>query len=169
MDDKGDFFTYSNRTYLRGTKRLVYRERLDRFKQQLGITPIEERLSVFHSRSCDVGRFTAYVKAKADANNEGLSLLYTAKKFRQYRLYSYINKQRTQAKMINTIKATYGPDHIVILGDWSMGKQMRHFISTPNLGLRRTLAQHFRVFLIDEYHTSKLHHRTEQECGKLSL
>ena len=39
--------------------------------------------------------------------------------------------------MVNKIVNKYSKDHIIIIGDWSIGKQMRNFISTPNLTLKR--------------------------------
>ena len=43
--------------------------------------------------------------------------------------------------MVNKIANKYSKDHIIIIGDWSIGKQMRNFISTPNLTLKRKLQE----------------------------
>ena len=58
---------------------------------------------------------------------------------------------------------------IIIMGDWSIEKQMRDFISTPNIWIKRKLNERFAVFNIDEFRTSSLHHKTEEICGNLSL
>jgi hypothetical protein len=58
---------------------------------------------------------------------------------------------------------------IIIIGDWSVGKQMRGMISTPNMRLKRQLAKFFVLFLIDEFRTSCLHWLTEQRCENLEL
>ncbi len=42
-------------------------------------------------------------------------------------------------------------------------------MSTPNIGIKRKLKDRFTVYNIDEYHTSKLHHKTEEECNKILL
>jgi hypothetical protein len=38
---------------------------------------------------------------------------------------------------------------------------MRHFISTPNLGLKRKLAEYYPIYNLDEYRTSCINHKTE--------
>ena len=65
------------------------------------------------------------------------------------------------------IEKKYSKDHTIIIGDWSIGKQMRNFISTPNLSLKRKLKERFKVYNIDEFRTSKLHYKTEEECSNL--
>jgi hypothetical protein len=57
----------------------------------------------------------------------------------------------------------------LIFGDWSVGKQMRNFISTPNVRLMRLLADYFQIYYLDEFRTSCLHWKTEEKCGHLSL
>jgi hypothetical protein len=58
---------------------------------------------------------------------------------------------------------------VLIFGDWSVGKQMRNFISTPNIRLMRLLKRTFQVYYLDEYRTSCLHWKTEAKCEHLSL
>jgi hypothetical protein len=58
---------------------------------------------------------------------------------------------------------------IIIMGDWSIGQQMRNIISTPNVRLKRLLARHFILYTIDEFRTSCLHNKTEEKCDNLYL
>ena len=58
---------------------------------------------------------------------------------------------------------------IIIIGDWSIGKQMRHLLSTPNIRLKRLLARYFSIYNIDEFRTSCIHHETENRCENLYL
>jgi hypothetical protein len=58
---------------------------------------------------------------------------------------------------------------VLIFGDWSVGKQMRNFISTPNVRLMRLLKKNFQIYYLDEYRTSCLHWKTEVRCEHLSL
>mgnify|MGYP005824519597 CR=1 FL=1 len=44
---------------------------------------------------------------------------------------------------------------------------MRHFISTPNLGLKRKLTERFNVYHLDEFRNSILHWKTEQKGDHL--
>ena len=71
------------------------------------------------------------------------------------------------ARTVQDQKST--PSPILIMGDWSKGKEMRGKMSTPNIRILRLLAKHFKVFLIDEFRTSKLEYRSEQVCDNLYL
>ncbi len=68
--------------------------------------------------------------------------------------------------MINEIKEKYKTkdqkEIIIAYGDWSIGKQLRGFMPTKGIGLKRTLSKYFRIINIDEYNTSKMCHY----CGK---
>ena len=55
------------------------------------------------------------------------------------------------------------------MGDWSIGKQMKNFISTPNLGLKRKLNEHYKVYNLDEFRTSLLNCKTNNKCENLYL
>jgi len=168
MDDDGNYFSYTNRQYLKETKRLKYQSLLKNYKDKIEITKIEEGLNKYNSKTCNIEKFKEYITAKIEAN-EILVPLYQDIKFRQYKLYAYINKKRTEDNMVNKITNKYSKDHIIIIGDWSIGKQMRNFISTPNLTLKRKLQETFRVYNIDEFRTSCLSYKTEEPCENLYL
>lgn len=80
-----------------------------------------------------------------------------------------MNTKRSEAKLIQLIKDTYGTDIIIIIGNWSISKQMRNFISTPNIGLKRILSSEFPVYNFDEFRTSCLNYKTEKLCDNLYL
>ena len=71
--------------------------------------------------------------------------------------------------MNNLIKKKFGKNLNIVYGDWGMTKQMRYFISTPNLGVKRKLKEKFNVFNIDEYRTSCLHYKTEEKGNNLYI
>jgi hypothetical protein len=71
--------------------------------------------------------------------------------------------------MVNKIANKYSKDHIITIGDWSIGKQIRNFISTPNVTLKRKLQETFKVYNIDEFRTSCLSYKTEEVCENLYL
>ena len=168
MDDDGNHFSYTNRMYLKETKRLKYQSLLKNYKDRIDISKIEEELNKYNSKTCNIEKFQEYINAKIKAN-EKLVPLYQEVKFRQYKWYSYINKKRTEDNMVNKIATKYSKDHIIIIGDWSIGKQMRNFISTPNLTLKRKLQETFKVYNIDEFRTSCLSYKTEEICENLYL
>jgi hypothetical protein len=129
---------------------------------------LSKSVKIVNSKSVNFAKFKEYIKNKNKVNIE-LFTKYNDVKFRKYKWYAYINKKRTEDNLINEIKMTFGKDSIVVLGDWFIGKQMRNFISTPNLGLKRKLNEHFKVYSIDEFRTSQLNWRTEEICENLCL
>jgi len=119
MDDDSNYFSYTNRHYLKETKRLKYQSLLKNYKDKIEITKIEDK---YNSKTCNIEKFQEYITAKIEAN-EILVPLYQDIKFRQYKWYAYINKKRTEDNMVNKIAKKYSKDHIIIIGDWSIGKK----------------------------------------------
>jgi hypothetical protein len=168
MNDDGKFYSYTNKQRVNETKRLKYQNILKKYRGELDITSKENELSAYNSKSCNIASFNEFITKKINTN-EVLYKLYQNNKFRQYRWYAFINKKRTEDNMLNKIEKTYTKDSIIIIGDWSIGKQMKNFISTPNLSLKRKLQERFKVYDIDEYRTSCLNYMTEELCKNLYL
>ena len=168
MNDEGKFFSYTNKQRVNETKRLKYQKILKKYKDELNITSKENELTSYNSKSCNITKYNDYITKKLNTN-EMLYKLYQNTKFRQYKWYAFINKKRTEDNMLNKIEKTYTKDSIIIIGDWSIGKQMKNFISTPNLSLKRKLQERFKVYNIDEYRTSCLNYKTEELCNNLYL
>lgn len=168
MDDDGNYFSYTNKQRIKETKRIKYSSLLKNYKDKQHITEIENTLSLFNSKTCDIEKFKEYIKEKLKVN-DAIATLYQDEKFRQYKWYSYINTKRTEDNMLNKIENKYGKDIKIIIGDWSIGKQMRNFISTPNLTIKRKLNTRFEVYNIDEFRTSCLNYKTEELCNNLYL
>jgi hypothetical protein len=168
MDDDGNFLSYTNKQRIRETKRLKYQVLLKNYKDKLNITTQENTLSAFNSKTCNLEKFKEYITEKIKVNQE-LYTSYQNEKFRQYKWYAYINKKRTEDNMLNKIENKYGKDIKIIIGDWSIGKQMRNFISTPNLAIKRKLKTRFQLYNIDEFRTSCLNYITEEPCKNLYL
>ncbi len=173
MDDNNKFISYTNKEHMEKTKRLKYSKKLNIYKTNLGITSIETELSGFNSKSCIVEDFKKYIKKKLEVNDKVLDLYNDNNndnnKFIQYKWYSFINKKRAEDKLLNKIEKEYSKEHTVIIGDWSIGKQMSNFISTPNITLKRKLKERFKVYNIDEFRTSCLNYKTENKCENLIL
>ena len=168
MDDNNKFISYTNKEHMERTKRLKYSKKLNTYKSDLGITKNENTLSDFNSKSCIVEDFKKYIKQKLEVNDKVVKL-YNDNKFRQYKWYSFINKKRAEDNLLNKIEKEYSKEHIIIIGDWSIGKQMSNFISTPNITLKRKLKERFKVYNIDEFRTSCLNYKTEKRCENLIL
>ena len=168
MDDEGKFYSYTNKQRVNETKRLKYQNILKKYRDELDITSKENELSLYNSKSCNITKYNDYITKKLNTN-EMLYKLYQNTKFRQYKWYAFINKKRTEDNMLNKIEKVYNKDSIIIIGDWSIGKQMKNFISTPNLSLKRKLQERFKVYNIDEYRTSCLNYKTEELSKNLYL
>jgi hypothetical protein len=164
----GKILRYSNKEHIKKTKRLEYAEKLKELKDNLGITKKENKLSKYSSKTVDFKNFCKYIK-KRNTIKKKIQDKYQNIKFRQLKWYSYINNERVRATLINNISKKFGQDIIIFYGDWSIGKQMANFISTPNLSLKRRIAEKFKVYNLDEYNTSKLSNATFKECENLIL
>ena len=167
IDDEGNRYNYSNGQRLHETKRLKYNKLLKNHRKKEGIVEIETILSSFNSKSCIFNNFKAYIQKKNEIN-ELLFDKYLNEKFRKYKWFSYLNTVKSNKKMVDDIEKKYSKDHIIIIGDWSVKKQMKHMISTPNLTLKRLLAKKFKVYNIDEFRTSCLDWHYEGYCGNLN-
>ena len=88
--------------------------------------------------------------------------------FRKYKWYGYINRKKAETDLVRDIKTTFGKDSIMIHGDYS-GKGVIKYISSPNVGLKRKLAEYIKVYNIDEFRTSCLNYKTEERCENIYL
>ena len=168
IDDNGIRLHYSNSRRVSETKRLKYQRLIKNYKDKLGISSIENELSDYNSKTCNLTKFKKYIKEKNKINNK-LFELYEDEKFRKYKWYSFINTKSCEDNMLNLIEKKFGKDIVIVIGDWCVTKQMRHIISTPNIGIKRKLKERFNVYNIDEFRTSCLYHKTEQKCSNLYL
>ena len=168
MNDKGVYFRYSISERIHETKRLEYQNKLLKYKNENGMIKIESELSGYNSKSCDVDEFKKYIKKKNEINLK-LKEKYIDTIFRKYKWYGTINKKRSEDILLNKIEKVYGKNIIMIYGDWSIGKQKRNFISTPNKGLKKKLATRFTIYSIDEFKTSKINYKSLEETENLYL
>jgi len=163
MDENKNVLSYTTAQHTHNTKRFKYQKILERYKNEKGITKIEEKLSGVCSKTCYVQNFKNYLDIKCEVN-EKLLPMYADEFFRRYSWYSFINTKRAEDKMLDLIEKKFGKDAIIILGDASLGTNMRGLVSTPNIKLNRKLKTRFKVFLIDEFRTSCLpYHTSEKE------
>jgi hypothetical protein len=167
MNEAGETFTYNNKTHVFKTKRLKYQRMTQRYKNQEGISEVENELSAYSSKTCDFELFKDFIYNKNQINRE-LFNDYAAERFRQYKWYGYINKKRAETDLVRDIKETFGKNTILVMGDWSAKCNIK-YMSTPNLSLKRRLAQQLTVYSLDEFRTSCLSSVTEEKCDNLYL
>lgn len=167
-NEKGDCLRYTNKTHLKKIKRIKYQTLLQNYKKKNGIDVIERQLTSYNSKSCIYSKFKDYIKKKNVLNKQLLDK-YENEIFRKYKWYGYINRKKAETDLVRQIKKTFSKDVTLVYGDWSSGHQMKNFISTPNLGLKRKLGEYFKIYNIDEFRTSCLNHKTLGKCENLYL
>ena len=163
IDDNGKVFRYTRKQRLRETGRLKNQKTVHKYKKEMGIDKIETKLLEKNSKTTNYGKFKEYVKNKNKVNSE-LFKYYEEKFLRRMKLRTYINTQKSEAKMINNMKKIYNQKNkkeiMLVYGDCNVGKQMRGIISTPMIGMKRLLKKEFEIINIDEFRTSCLDYRT---------
>jgi hypothetical protein len=164
----GIMFKYSTKQKMYETKRLIYTKKLEKIKLKNGIKKIETKISEYSSKTCDLDKFLKYVKI-INKNLITLRDKYNEKeKLYRFRSNSYINKRRSNDRLVNKIKKKFGKNVVLIYGDWS-NKASMNLISTPNNEIKTLLTKNFITLNIDEYNTSKLDYIYENECVNYEL
>jgi len=157
---------YSHGQYMSARK--ICLDKINKLREQYKVMDREKELSNFNSKSTDYATFSLYVEEK-NKQNQTLLKDYKDLKFRKYKWYSYMEKQKEQSNLVSLIKKKYGSDCKLIMGDWCPSFQMRGRIATPMIGLKRELRKYFEIINLDEYNTSKLYHLTEKETENMVL
>ncbi len=168
MDKNGKLIRYSFKRHLKETKRLKYQRIIQNHRERLGILKLEKQLTELNGKTVDPKEFKEFIKQKTQINKQ-LLLLYADLKFRQYQWYSYLERRRSDDNMVNRVKQAFGSKVVVFYGDWSVRSQMKFFAPTPNKRIKRKFVENFQVYNQDEYRTSKLYWKTEEEGNNLKL
>ena len=86
----------------------------------------------------------------------------------------FVMRKRSEARLISEIKAKYLGDEkdkgkrlCIMHGDYNRTSQMAGCTPAPNIGFKRLLAKHFKVYDINEHKTSKLYNKTRTELVKM--
>ena len=129
---------------------------------------LENVLSKSNHKSTNLNEFKKYVNTK----NVIYEVFWITLKdliFRKLKWWSKINKQRSEDQFINRFKNKFGngKENAVLIGDWSEEKPMKNKEPTKGKSFRKLFRKNgFKVFLVDEFNTSKYHHKTKKELEK---
>ena len=136
--------------------------------KNMTIKEVEKLLSNYNAKTTNYNKFNNYCQIKFQLKNE----IVRENSYNMYLLkhqwYSHINKIRHESQIINEIRDRYGQDALFIIGDWN-AKNKLPYISTPGIGFKRLMANHFKVNIIDEYNTSKLNFKTFEKNKNLEV
>ena len=174
MDDKKIYYRYTRKQRAFELKQKKYSLLLNNYKTKHRIKNYETLLSksVGNSRSCMYTKYKAYLEARQVILHE-LLMKYLDGRFRQYRWYQFINKQKSESKLMNNICTKYsdnrGNKPIIIIGDWNGNNYLKHNKSTSGIGLKRKLVEQFTTYEINEHNTSKICYKTGVKCKNLYL
>ena len=124
-------------------------------KREKGIQQVEATLSQENSKSVNFERFTEYLRSKNQVNTQ-LRPFYHLDLHRKMKWRSFVYGQKSEDKFLNKMASTFGADAIIAYGDWSRSSQMRHFVPTKGVGMRKLIAKRFCTVSVNEFRTSKL-------------
>ena len=117
----------------------------------------ETKLSIYDSKTVNYEKFKIYIKNKTLLDDEIKDFYYNTL-FRKLKFRTNVYLRKSEDKFLNNIEKMYGKKEDIVIGygDWSQDKQMKHLIPSSNIGLRRKIEKKYKVFLVNEYCTSKL-------------
>ena len=172
-DGRKDFeYTYNQRKVETKEKRyrhLMLKDKTESsYSIQSGISEninqIENRLSVFNSKTSDPNKFFAYIREK-NIISPCLSYHYnylgndkSRLSYRRLRFNTYNNTQRSEANMVNNFRRKFGePNNTMIIFGDAGAEHIKYKAPVKHKGMRDIFRKAgFKVYLIDEFRTSKL-------------
>lgn len=153
-------YTQAQRKHEMKTSKYV-KMRKKMYKEKIGFRTTQERinsLSKCNFKSCDF-KEAKYGMIIKSIMIEPMFEFFEREIHRKLKLNSYINKQKSESKMLNKFEKQMGsPDNtIIVSGDYSCGnKHKKGNAPAKNIGLLRLFRERgYKVYLINEYNTSK--------------
>ena len=154
-DKDGNKLRYT--AFQRRTESLAKRNHriLLREKNKHQIIQLETELSECNSKTVDYQRFKDYLVAKNNLNHQVLEF-YEQELFRKMKWRQVVYTKKSEDRFLNKISNIYGEEAVIAYGDWSRKTQMKHFVPTKGVGLRKLIHKRFQTISIKEFRTSKL-------------
>jgi len=170
VDGKHNHFRYSQNQRRKEMKSKKYRNIILGMKTQKidnkTIIEYETELSEFNRKTLTLTNFEDYVREK-NFLDDTLSKFYETFIFRKLKFGSFVNKQKSEERMMKNFKRIFGsPENVVVcFGDWEQKKQMKFKEPTKGKGMRSLFRKYkYKVFLVDEYRTSCRCFKCQGEC-----
>ena len=169
MYDGDKTFKYTSKNRWNALEIEKYSKIYEKMKEEYGIKKIETDLSNYSCKSYVYNTFRKYLETK-QKDIEKQSDFYYKDLFRKVNYRKYINKQRSEQKLVNNIKKTFsrnGKDPLIVMGNWNITKQQKHFMPTPCIGLKRRLGRDIKLYSFDEFRTSVISYKTGQKMDNM--
>lgn len=128
----------------------------------------ETKLSDSNSKTVNYGKFKSYLTEK-NKLNATLQDFYNRELFRKMKWRKFVYTQKSEDTFLNKMESTFGKNTCIAYGDWSRSTQMKHFIPTKGVGLRKLIERRFQTVSINEYKTSKLCCNCHKELSKIKF
>jgi hypothetical protein len=162
-DFKGEQLRYTSQQrrvecQMKKSNRVIHNEKL----KVSHIQNLETELSKYSLKTVDIKKYKQLLQLRY-IHTKALRYFYERDIYRKLRWRRFTAGQRSEMKLVNNIKETFGSDAVLLYGNWSRNTQMKYFYPTPNIGLRKRLGVHFKIYMIDEYKTSKTCHECKHE------
>ena len=153
-------FRYSQNQRRKETKqkkysKLILKEKETKIKGKT-IIEYETELSKFNKKTLNITKFKEYLKEKNKVNNL-IMKFYSKTLFRKLKLNGYINRKRSEQKLINNFIKKFGnkEDIIVCFGDFEQKKHMKYKEPIKGKGIRTLFRNNgITTYLVDEFRTS---------------
>ena len=157
---EANYFRYSQNQRRKETKSKKYSKIILEFKKEKinnrTITEYETELSNFNRKTLDFENFKVYIQHKSNINNI-LYPFYEKYIFRKLKLNGYINRKKTEQKLIKNFKNKFGDEKntIIAIGDFEQKQHMKYKEPTKGKGFRTLLRKNgYKVYLVNEFRTS---------------
>lgn len=176
IDDKNNFYKYTccrrrNDTFTKRANQITLSE-----KKSNNIIEKETELSKFSSRTLKKNDFINFINKKNETNNN-IKNFYNKKLFRKNKFRIFANTKKSEDTLLNEVENKFltkedkenNKKLVLLYGNWSRSSQMKNFMPTPGLGIKRLLNKRFIILDIDEYKTSKIHNKTLKELTNVKI
>jgi len=165
-------FSYSTAQRKADMKTKIYANKIDKDKKNVSfhgktVKDIESLLSHINSSSCQWNTVVLYIQIKNLINNI-LMTYYEQLMFRKLNWYSFINKQRSEAEMMNRFQKVFGDpkDTVILMGDFSRKSCMKYCEPTKGKSIRKLFKNRgYELYLVNEYLTSARLYETGEELS----
>jgi hypothetical protein len=159
-EGKDDWFRYTQNQKRDETGEKKHRRARSRMASLLvddkTVTEWETELSLLNRKALTVEASKAYFTKKNEINAK-LFPHYEKLAYRVLKFRAFVNRRRSEDRMVNRFRAKFGSKDEVVLGwgDWSGGSHMKFLEPTKGIGMRKLFTRAgYEVLLVDEYRTS---------------
>jgi hypothetical protein len=161
MDNQdANTFRYSQDQRRKECKLKKYNKLILEFKQEVidgqTVQDYETELSQFNKKTLDIDYYKLYIEAKCVVNNI-LYPFYSKYIYRKLKLNGYMNRMRSEQRLMNNFQKIFGPPEEVIIaaGDFEQKKHMKFKEPVKGKGVRKLFRSYgYQVYLVDEHKTS---------------